>query len=385
MSTRHLQALSAVAIAVAALALSPAASALPVPVVGYDVAQTPAAGFGLWSHSYTGTVVDTGRLVGGSIGCPCRIVNEAGGGGTLNDGTISTRIDQTHLFTTRNALDGLPIAPTITLRLAATARIEEIRIHGGNLGGTIIQGALDGATVEIGGSSVHLPTAGTGTLDVLDLRSTPLAAIPTDRIVLRNFTARLFGFAFDQFSITEITVEGTVADTTPPVLDVPDAPVVVPATQPDGAVVEYVASADDDVDGPLTPACVPASGSVFPIGDTRVTCTAADLAGNVASASFDVHVRGAPEQLAELAERISSIAGLSPALQERLELAARHLSADRPSLAAGALDWAVAKLRKAVVDGLVSEADGAALIADAERIKAVIGVSAEPGTDDEAP
>jgi len=46
----------------------------------------------------------------------------------------------------------------------------------------------------------------------------------------------------------------------------------------------------DDVDGPLTPTCVPASGDLFPLGKTSVTCSATDKAGNTGSASFNVTV-----------------------------------------------------------------------------------------------
>ncbi len=52
----------------------------------------------------------------------------------------------------------------------------------------------------------------------------------------------------------------------------------------------FLASATDVVDGPLTPVCNPASGSLFPIGTTRVTCSAADSHQNAASATIKVTV-----------------------------------------------------------------------------------------------
>jgi hypothetical protein len=82
----------------------------------------------------------------------------------------------------------------------------------------------------------------------------------------------------------------TIVDTTAPVVSVPED-VVAEAEGPGGAVVEYSgASADDLVDGDLQPACVPASGSVFELGDTVVTCSASDAAGNSGSAKFTVTV-----------------------------------------------------------------------------------------------
>lgn len=49
---------------------------------------------------------------------------------------------------------------------------------------------------------------------------------------------------------------------------------------------------DPHLAGPAS--CTPASGAAFPVGTTTVTCTAADLAGNVASTHFDVTVAAAP-------------------------------------------------------------------------------------------
>lgn len=78
-------------------------------------------------------------------------------------------------------------------------------------------------------------------------------------------------------------------DVTPPVLTVP-ADLRVPAQGPNGALVSFVVTAADDVDGPVDAVCVPASGSLFPYGPTTVTCTAVDGAGNTGTAGFTVTV-----------------------------------------------------------------------------------------------
>ncbi|MGW2823186.1 HYR domain-containing protein [Streptomyces sp. NPDC001443] len=70
----------------------------------------------------------------------------------------------------------------------------------------------------------------------------------------------------------------TVVDTTPPVVTVTDR--TVAAIGPDGAPIDYTATAQDLVDGPVAVTCAPPSGSTFPIGKTTVTCTATDAAGN---------------------------------------------------------------------------------------------------------
>ena len=81
----------------------------------------------------------------------------------------------------------------------------------------------------------------------------------------------------------------TVEDTTAPAITVPDG-VTGEATSADGAVVAYEVSASDLVDGEVDVACVPVSGSQFALGETTVTCTAMDAAGNGTSASFTVTV-----------------------------------------------------------------------------------------------
>src|SRR3989449_2167842 len=77
----------------------------------------------------------------------------------------------------------------------------------------------------------------------------------------------------------------TVRDTTPPALALPGA-FSVEATGPSGAVVTYSVSASDLVDGALVPTCAPASGSIFPLGMTTVSCSVSDAAGNAATGAF---------------------------------------------------------------------------------------------------
>ncbi len=92
-------------------------------------------------------------------------------------------------------------------------------------------------------------------------------------------------------TLTLDVVEPPAADTTPPVLSGVPSAISVEADDAAGAVVTWVdPTAVDDVDpGPVV-ACDPASGSVFPVGTTTVTCTATDSSGNAASATFDVTV-----------------------------------------------------------------------------------------------
>ena len=86
------------------------------------------------------------------------------------------------------------------------------------------------------------------------------------------------------------TFKVTVVDTTAPVITVPGS-AVLEATGADGGEYNYAASAYDAVDGSVVPQCSPPSGSVFGLGATTVTCSAADDRGNATSRSFTVTVR----------------------------------------------------------------------------------------------
>ncbi|HJW45394.1 MAG TPA: HYR domain-containing protein [Lysobacter sp.] len=84
----------------------------------------------------------------------------------------------------------------------------------------------------------------------------------------------------------------TVRDTTPPVIDPRDDIVDIEATGPDGAAVIYNSPATHDlVDSDGEASCLPASGSIFGLGTTQVTCSAVDAAGNPAvNTHFNVTV-----------------------------------------------------------------------------------------------
>jgi endonuclease/exonuclease/phosphatase family metal-dependent hydrolase len=81
----------------------------------------------------------------------------------------------------------------------------------------------------------------------------------------------------------------TVQDTMPPTLTVP-GPITASTTSSSGRVISFTTTATDAVTASPTVNCTPASGSTFPVGDTVVTCAAADAAGNVATGTFTVAV-----------------------------------------------------------------------------------------------
>jgi hypothetical protein len=80
-------------------------------------------------------------------------------------------------------------------------------------------------------------------------------------------------------------------DKTPPVITT-SGDDTVEATGPDGATVDYSSDASDALSGVLAGSlsCNPPSGSSFPLGETTVSCTADDIAGNTGTASLTITV-----------------------------------------------------------------------------------------------
>ena len=95
-------------------------------------------------------------------------------------------------------------------------------------------------------------------------------------------------------NVATLSFAVTVRDTTPPALQLPPG-VSAPATSASGAVVSFSATATDLVDGTVSATCLPASGSLFPVGSTQVTCSAQDVAGNLTNSSFTIAVGNAPD------------------------------------------------------------------------------------------
>ncbi len=99
-----------------------------------------------------------------------------------------------------------------------------------------------------------------------------------------------------------------IGDTTDPVLSGVPGNITVEATIPAGAAVTYTPpTASDTVDPSPTLDCTPASGSIFPLGATVVTCTATDASGNTADASFNVTVVNTPPAVTSLTLSEASI------------------------------------------------------------------------------
>ena len=83
----------------------------------------------------------------------------------------------------------------------------------------------------------------------------------------------------------------TVEDNTAPTLTGVPEDISVTTSDPTGRAVAFaLPSANDLVDPAPSVRCAPASGSIFAVDTTPVTCTATDVNGRSSSASFDVMV-----------------------------------------------------------------------------------------------
>src|SRR5712692_4208051 len=91
------------------------------------------------------------------------------------------------------------------------------------------------------------------------------------------------------FNGSESTAQTLSVVAAPLTLQVPNA-ISVNASGPGGAVVTYIVNSTGGF-GQVTIQCVPASGSLFPIGITQVNCTATDQAGSQVH-QFQCHCGG---------------------------------------------------------------------------------------------
>jgi hypothetical protein len=151
--------------------------------------------------------------------------------------------------------------------------------------------------------------------------------------------------------------------------------VTVDATSPTGAVVTYTnPAATDENLATVTVNCVPPSGSTFAIGDTTVTCTATDTDGDANSPvqkTFNVHVKGAAEQLVDLFNAVQGV-GPGTSLADKIASIQADLASGDTSDACGTLNAFIHEV-KAQTGKSIPAGTAASLIASAQQIEAVIG------------
>jgi hypothetical protein len=134
-------------------------------------------------------------------------------------------------------------------------------------------------------------------------------ASPTRPVIDRVAVCGVYPDGYvDSYGSFTVTVASAV---TAPVITT-SANLHLAAGQPGGAVGTYAASAADET-GPVAVSCSPASGSLFPVGTTTVSCSATGSTGLTASTSFLVTVAGAAEQLVDLRQSVAAIGGTASA------------------------------------------------------------------------
>lgn len=118
------------------------------------------------------------------------------------------------------------------------------------------------------------------------------ASVPTGDYSITHTITPSDGVSGTFHNLADFTLHVTspAPANTPPTLTLPDNIGPVEGNSLGGATVSYVATASDTEDGPLTPSCLPASGSVFPVGTSSVNCSVTDSGGLGASGNFTVTV-----------------------------------------------------------------------------------------------
>lgn len=153
--------------------------------------------------------------------------------------------------------------------------------------GTLVVNVLtsNAAVATVSPSSLTFANCAAQTVTVTS-GSTGSATVSVAEVA--NNSGGTFNFAPATFTVN---VTAVTPPNAAPVLTVPASPYAVEATSAAGALVTYSATASDAEDEPdPTPLCSPASGTLFPIGSTTVSCAVTDSGGKSDAETFTVVV-----------------------------------------------------------------------------------------------
>ena len=170
-------------------------------ISSYDIQNAVKSGYGGWSHTYNGTIVDGAAITGGTL------ATYSGGGGTLNDDVIGSSPANTQLFTT-------DYQTVITLNLDNAYSISDMTLYSFS-GRNNIPGNITSVDLTIGGLTETFATTTTMGVDHefidISLGSSGLSNLITNQVVLSGFVST--GSHDNYFSISEIdmTTTGTGA------------------------------------------------------------------------------------------------------------------------------------------------------------------------------
>lgn len=161
--------------------------------------------------------------------------------------------------------------PVLTVAGKGTIELSTHTPAGKCINESAANGQVDGTEqlIVTGGTGDYAGASGSGTFKV---------------------TAHVFGNQLDTIKAT-IVARSANFDLTPPVISGASAKLVRLPKGHSRVRIRYSVKAQDAVDGPVHTVCKPASGSLFKIGRTRVTCTATDTSANMSTARFTVTVK----------------------------------------------------------------------------------------------
>ncbi|HEV2864415.1 MAG TPA: HYR domain-containing protein [Pyrinomonadaceae bacterium] len=237
------------------------------------------------ANTYTGaTNVQQGTL---------RVLGTVAAGGAFNVNADATLSGSGTISRAVTLNSGATLSPEGASPIA-TLGAASLNWNGGaemtfDLGATSDRLALSGAFTKAGVGSYEFafnPAANLApgaTYTLVTFGSTNFAAAD---FTYSGLPAELKG----KFTVEAGALKFTVLDNVAPTLHAP-ADITVEATGPAGAVANYTATAQDNLEGALAVTFSIPSGSTFALGTTQVTATATDSAGNTASATFNVTVR----------------------------------------------------------------------------------------------
>jgi hypothetical protein len=273
---------------------SPVSNAFPVGA--NDITWTATDAYQNFSIAHsTVTVTDTaGPSVTDNGDQILEATSAAGAVATFDTPTATDLVDGSRPVTcSASSGDTFPLGPTTVTCSASDSR--------GNTGSSSFTITVQDTTAPVIGNVSDVETEATGPGGAIVLYVSPMStdavdgAKPTScspdtgtQFVLGDTTVTCSATDAHNNSSSK-TFKVTVTDKTPPVVTVP-ANMSAEATGPTGAVVTFGSSASDIVDGTVTTSCLPASGSVFALGATSVTCSATDAHLNKGTNTFTVTV-----------------------------------------------------------------------------------------------
>jgi hypothetical protein len=237
------------------------------------------------------------------------------------DGTVSeTQVDTCQIYITG---DGGPFIAGDHLTIAHTAPWDVSVTSCSGSAVTLANGVGTANlcefrfTTTVGGNGVFVGT------EQIYIPSTVETHTPINQVALycSAYVPDLQRLCTDAEVPIRVTGPGaTVIDEIPPTFTFVPSDMTVDATGPTDTVVTYPSpTATDNAPGPVAIACTPASGAMFSVGATVVTCTATDVSGNVATAIFNVAVQNTPDSLCRVTKLDVAEPGVAHSLCAKLQ------------------------------------------------------------------